>query len=418
MIILTIMICFSLTLAGCGGNASQMPESRPDANKTVIRISFSGTELEKRVRYETAERFMQAHPEISIEWIDLGPNRYEKTLTLISGGNAPDILYINEWTLSLAERGVLLPLDDFIAGDASFRKQDFYPAVMEAYQFDGKQYGIPQEISPYVTYYNKDLFDQAGVPYPTDQWSEAQFMEAAARLTDPDKQQYGFLYDNYGAPLDGMLSRNNVEIYAADPAQSRLDSADALETLTTIKRMAVDDKSSPDPADIRAMGQGSESLFRNQHIAMFSAGMWHLPSFGNHPLPFNWDVVKMPRKRNQQTKVAALSWSISKDSKHPREAWEVLNYFTGIEGMRIVAKHSMALPAVSNKEVNSIILEAKFPQHIQAFVDSAPDIRMTEYKNERFSEINDIIAEVMDKLLLGDITPEEAQRQLLAKIEG
>lgn len=95
-------------LAGCGsnGNKEQPGQEASGGKMTVIRVANSGSEQEKQVRYDTAELFMKAHPNIKIEWVDLGSERYQKTLTLISGGNAPDILYMNEWTVPLAERGV------------------------------------------------------------------------------------------------------------------------------------------------------------------------------------------------------------------------------------------------------------------------------------------------------------------------
>ncbi|MFC4598612.1 ABC transporter substrate-binding protein [Cohnella hongkongensis] len=404
-------------LAGCGsnGNKEQPGQEASGGEQTVVRVAISGSEQEKQVRYDTAELFMKAHPNIKIEWVDLGSERYQKTLTLISGGNAPDILYMNEWTVPLAERGVLMPLDEMIEGDPDFDLSEFYPSVIDAYRVNGKLYGMPQEISPYVIYYNKDLFDEANLPYPKDDWTEEQFFEIARKLTDPSKKQYGFLYENYGAPLDGMLTRNNVEIYA-DPAESRLDSAEALETLTNI-RMLVDEKITPNPAEQQAAGQGSSEQFRNRQVAMFSAGMWYLPPFKQDPLPFNWDVVRMPYKQNQQTKVGALSWSISKDTKHPEEAWEVLKFFVGEEGMKVVASYNMALPASANKEANQIILDSGFPANVKAFVDSASDVRMTEFMNGKYSEINDAISEVMDKLLLGRLTPEEARQELIVKIK-
>ncbi|MNW37747.1 putative ABC transporter substrate-binding protein YesO [compost metagenome] len=409
------IVLFGL-LSGCGKGESLSGQDSEGGKQTVIRMAVSGSEQEKQVRYETADQFMKEHPAIKIEWVDLGNERYQKTLTLISGGNAPDILYMNEWTVPLAQRGVLMPLDDFISQDAEFKLDEFYPSVIDAYKVEDKLYGIPQEISPYVIYYNKDLFDEAKLPYPTDDWTEEQFLETAAKLTDPAKKQYGYLYENFGAPLDGFLTRNNVEIYA-DPAESRLDSPEALETLTALRKMVVEDYISPNPAQQQAAGQGSEAQFRNKQVAMFSAGMWYLPPFKKDPLSFKWDVVRMPMKQNQQTKVGALSWSISKDTKHPKEAWEVLKYFVGSEGMKVVAKYNMALPASSNAEANQIILDSGFPENVKAFVDSAPDVRMTEFKNGKYSEINDLIKEILDKMLLGQLSPEDTRQELIAKIK-
>ncbi|WP_186327424.1 sugar ABC transporter substrate-binding protein [Paenibacillus sp. Y412MC10] len=412
---LAVIVLLAGLLSGCSkGEVTGNPDTA-GGKQTVIRMAVSGSEQEKQLRYETANLFMKEHPDIKIEWVDIGTERYQKTLTLISGGNAPDILYINEWTVPLAKRDVLMPLDDFINKDPDFNLDEFYPSVIDAYKVDGKLYGIPQEISPYVVFYNKDLFDKANLPYPKDNWTEEQFLETASKLTDPANKRYGYLYENFGAPLDGFLTRNNVELYA-DPPNTHLDSPEALETLTMLKKMVVDDHVSPSPSEQQAAGQGSDAQFRNQQVAMISSGMWYLPTFKKDPLPFKWDVVRMPAKQNQQTKVGALSWSISKSTKHPEAAWEVLKFFVGAEGMKIVAKYNMALPASSNAEANQLILDSGFPENVKAFVDSAPDVRMTEFMNGRYSEISDAVKEIVDRMMLGQLTPEQARQELIAKI--
>jgi len=408
-------------LSGCGGEAKSAKESGAEsANKgsgnsgetVTVSMAISGSEQEQKLRYETADLFMKEHPNIKIEWVDIGNERYQKTLTLISGGNAPDILYINDWTLPLATRGVLMPLDDFIQADKSFNLDEFYPSIIEAYKLDGKLYGLPQDLSPTVIYYNKDLFDQAGVPHPTDDWTQDEFVAAAKKLTNPAKKQYGFILSTWNTEYDGWMLRNGASLFTPDMKKSAVDSPEALKGLQLLKQLVVDDHVSPNPAEIQAMGQYDNALFRNQQLAMFGSGLWQLPGFKDEPLPFKWDVARMPKQVNQVTKTAALSWSISKDSKHPQEAWEVLKFFVGHEGMKIVAKHSMALPASNVKEANQLIIDSKFPDNVKAFVDSAPLVNMEEYRHPKWSELSAAINEQLDLMLIGNQSPEDTQKKM------
>jgi len=252
-------------LSGCGGEAKSAKESGAEsANKgsgnsgetVTVSMAISGSEQEQKLRYETADLFMKEHPNIKIEWVDIGNERYQKTLTLISGGNAPDILYINDWTLPLATRGVLMPLDDFIQADKSFNLDEFYPSIIEAYKLDGKLYGLPQDLSPTVIYYNKDLFDQAGVPHPTDDWTQDEFVAAAKKLTNPAKKQYGFILSTWNTEYDGWMLRNGASLFTPDMKKSAVDSPEALKGLQLLKQLVVDDHVSPNPAEIQAMGPG------------------------------------------------------------------------------------------------------------------------------------------------------------------
>nr|WP_269846531.1 sugar ABC transporter substrate-binding protein [Paenibacillus roseus] len=379
-------------------------------------MAISGSEQEQKLRYETADLFMKDHPNIKIEWVDIGNERYQKTLTLISGGNPPDILYINDWTLPLATRGVLMPLDDFIKEDHSFNLDEFYPSIIDAYKLDGKLYGLPQDLSPTVIYYNKDLFDQANLPYPADDWTQDDFITAAKKLTNPAKKQYGFILSTWNTEYDGWMLRNGASLFTPDLKKSAVDSPEALKALQLLKQIVVDDHVSPNPAEIQAMGQYDYALFRNRQLAMFSSGLWQLPGFKAEPLPFKWDVVRMPKQVNQATKAGVLSWSIHKDTKHPKEAWEVLKFFVGHEGMKLVAKYSMALPASDVKEANQIIIDSKFPVNVKAFVDSAPLVNMEEFRHPKWSELSVAINEQLDRMLIGNQSPEDTQKNMFAKM--
>jgi len=400
------------------GCSSQESGSTEKNGIVTIKMAVSGSEQEKKLRYETADLFMKENPTIKIEWVDIGDERRQKTLTLISGGKAPDILYINEWTLPLAERNVLMPLDDTIAKDTSFDISEFYPDVLDAYRLNGKLYGLPQEVSPLVMYYNKNLFDQAGVPYPTDDWTQEDFVQIAKKLTDSKKKKYGYLSENWYGHYMGWLNRNGGKLFSDDGKKSGFDTPEALKALELMNKIVVEDHSSPNPAEQEAAGQGSDAQFRNQQVAMISSGMWLLPAFKSEPLNFDWDVVKMPKGETQATTAGVLSWSISKDTKHPEEAWKVLKFFVGHEGMKIVAKYNMALPASNVAEANQMILDSKFPANVKAFVDSAALVNLDNFKHPKTSELDEKITTEIEKMLLHKQSPADAQKKIVEQMNS
>lgn len=194
---LTTVLTTGLVLTASGyAHADGRNESRgnhvPASGPVTIAMAVSGSNQELAIRQEEANAFTKVHPDIKITFVNLGPNRLQKTLTLIAGGNPPDIFYINDWTKPLAMKGALMPLDNFIKNDRSFHLNQYYPNLVRALVSNGKLYGLPQEVSPVAIYYNADLFRKAGLALPTDNWTQATFMADAKKLSDASKKRYGF----------------------------------------------------------------------------------------------------------------------------------------------------------------------------------------------------------------------------------
>ena len=182
--------------------------------------------------------------------------------------------------------------------------------------------------------------------------------------------------------------------------------------------LVVKDELSPNPAALTAMGKGADAMFRNQKVAMESAGLWMLPTYKENPLPFEWDVVRMPMDKNQNTKAGILNWGISKSTKNPEAAWDLLKFLCGPEGNRIVAESNMALPGSTDKEALQIVLDSKFPSNVKAFVDSVPDCDLKDQLSIYRTEVNTKVQQLVDEMLIGKSTPEETQEKLIKEINA
>lgn len=188
--------------------------------------------------------------------------------------------------------------------------------------------------------------------------------------------------------------------------------------LTFLYDLVVKDELSPNPAALTAMGKGADAMFRNQKVAMESAGLWMLPTYKENPLPFEWDVVRMPMDKNQNTKAGILNWGISKSTKNPEAAWDLLKFLCGPEGNRIVAESNMALPGSTDKEALQIVLDSKFPSNVKAFVDSVPDCDLKDQLSIYRTEVNTKVQQLVDEMLIGKSTPEETQEKLIKEINA
>ncbi len=402
--------------SGSPSSGNQESSQALSDEPVTIEVAVSGSAQELDIHQEKFDLYVKDHPNVTIKPVDIGSERTQKLMTLIGSGSAPDILYLNEWTYVFANKGVLEPLDGYISAEG-YDTSVFPESLLEPLRYQDKLYAFPQEISPYVIYYNKTMFENANVPLPTDDWTQEEFYAAAQALTDPEKKVYGFRHPGNWADQDlNWLSRAGVDFDISGTEQKGLETPEALEALEFLYKMVVEDKLSPNPAELTAMGKSADSVFQNQQVAMQSAGLWLLPQYKAEPMDFEWDVVRCPMWKNQRVKAGVLNWGISADSKHKDAAWDLLKFLCGPQGMRIVAEASMALPASTDQEANQVVLDSKFPENVKAFIDSVPDCDLRDELSVYRTEVNTSLTKTIDEMLIGKRSPEDTQKQLIEDI--
>ena len=405
-------------LPGCTSPAKNSSKTG-GSSKVTIQVAVSGSAQEIAVHQQKFDLYTSKHPNIKIQPINIGDDRVQKTLTLISAGSAPDILYVNEYTYVFAAKGVLHPLDDQIKRD-SFDISTFNESLLVPLRYQGKLYALPQEVSPFVIYYNKDMFQAAGLPFPTDKWTIDEFYTDAKKLTNPSKKVYGYRQPtNWPDQILGWLSRGGVDFdISGKTVDSSLNTPQTLKVLQFLHTMVAVDKVSPNPAELTAMGKGADVVFRNQKVAMESQGLWMLPQYKAEPLAFQWDIVRVPKDQNQRTKAGILNWAISTSSHNMDAAWDLLKFMVGPDGMKIVAKNNMALPASKDTAANQIVLDSKFPPNVKAFIDSVPDVDLRDERSTVRDQVNTEINDEVERMLLNKESPEDTQKALVQKIDA
>ena len=165
--------------------------TKTDDEKVTLEVAVSGSAQEIAIHQQKFDLYMKEHPNVTIKPVDIGSERFQKLMTLIGADNAPDIIYLNEWTYVMANKGVLLGLNDLIEQE-QFDTSVYPESLLTPLRYEGELYALPQEVSPFVIYYNKEMFEAANVPLPTDDWTIDEFYAAAEALTDPAEKVYGY----------------------------------------------------------------------------------------------------------------------------------------------------------------------------------------------------------------------------------
>ncbi|HDI46014.1 MAG TPA: sugar ABC transporter substrate-binding protein [Candidatus Omnitrophica bacterium] len=341
----SILILIFLVLWGC----SHKPASNPSKQK--IRFAFWGSPEEVKIISSIIADWEKIHPNVDVVLEHTPYGGYaSKILTRIAGGDAPDImaaevsLFTNFWG-----KGVFLDLTSFIKNDKTFSLNDFFPPIVDHFTIDGKVYGIPRDVAPFACiYYNKSLFDQAGIPYPCDDWTWDDLLEIAKKLTVYDKngrvKRYGFYtwaWQNFVLSNGGSLVDD-----VKHPTELTLDSLQAKEGLQFYVDLIHKYKVSPTPSALINMGMGVQMMFMTGRLAMLGSGIWETPALRNIQ-NFDWDVVMFPKSPRGIRRFATggTAYCILKTSKNPKLAWEVVKALTSVQAMERMASTGLAQPA-------------------------------------------------------------------------
>jgi len=316
-----------------------------------IKVAFWGSPQEIEIITHSIEPWQKANPNIKIRFEHTPYSGYDsKILTRIAGGAAPDVIATEaNYFVTFAKKDVFENLAPFIERDSDFPKDDFFPEILNRFTVNGNIYAIPRDVAPFAcVFYNKDLFDQAGIPYPSDDWNWDDLLQKAKALTKKDESgrivQYGFygwawqnfIYGNGGALVDDVKN----------PTITKIDDPLSVEGLQFFSDLINLHHVMPTPVALSNLGMGVDTMFSSGRLAMFLSGIWETPSLRNYN--FNWDVAMFPKntKGIRRFGTGGSGYGVLKSSKHKKEAWEVVKALAGPAGQIQLGEKGLAQPAL------------------------------------------------------------------------
>jgi multiple sugar transport system substrate-binding protein len=321
----------ALVIVASVGCAGVFAPVRPTTEPVTLRFAYPLDQ--QREPYERlAAEFRDIHPDITVEVIHIADMDYAA-----SQESGVDVFETSQFDLpTLVERGAILDLDPILQEDPYGIAADLYPNVLNAFTWQGQIWAVPADIDPWVLYYNRDLFDQAGVPYPDPEWTWDDFLEKAALLTDDlgSHKQYGFasnpeepleiiafIYQHGGTLVDSLV----------DPQAPMLNTSSTVEAVTWYADLALQYQVMMPPEVLQRYPRGGayEAAIRG-HVAMWVGPMSIRGGYlWNFEWPFNWGVAPLPQDEQRATLLHLSGYFISTYSPHPREAWLWIQTITG-----------------------------------------------------------------------------------------
>lgn len=392
--------------------------------QTVLKWAIWDKDL--MVYYQPlVEAFEKAHPDVKMELVDLGSSDYQTVLAtqLTGSGSDFDVVTVKDVPgyTTLVNKGVLEPLDDYIAKDsvdlAAFK------GLTDQITADGKLYELPFRSDFWVVYYNKDVFDKAGVEYPTNDMTFEQYDELARKLTVdvPGQEVYGAHYHVW---------RSAIQLFGILDGKHSILDAD-YEYLKPYYEMALaqqEDGVCQDYATLKTSNLHYSGAFSQGNVGMMNMGTWFIATLiekvknGEYTDCANWGIVKYPHADGVEpgsTLATITSLAIPTTAKNKDLSWEFVKFVCGQEGADILASTG-TIPALMSDDIAKMIASIDgYPadEGSKEALQTA-NLYLEMPVSNKSSEIETVLNEAHDNIMTGNLTIDEGIADMNEKVSA
>jgi multiple sugar transport system substrate-binding protein len=416
-----ILVGVALALAGCGGGGRSEPSGQATGGHVDITLWHGYTEVEGKALDALVAQFNAQHKNITVHAQYYGNSDYalQKVLAAIAGGKPPDISYLyGSWAPNIATNPGIVTLNKFISDDPGFKWNDFWPAERAVATVNGKIIGVPALVDNLALVYNKRLFAKAGIPAPTADWTWTDFANAALKLTDPAKKQFGWAYVNDASEDTvwrywAMLWQAGGSILNPDGKQAAFNTPAGVKAMTLLQTLA--------QRKAIYLDNGSDNyagLFNSGHIGMLWTGPWDLPLIQPSKAPYGVQVL--PGDLNHQTISGPDNWVMfDNGSARTKAAWEFLKWLTSpaidlkwdtMTGALPIRESDLKLPAYKR-------FVAKYPG-IGVWVANLANATQARPVTTVYPKISSVVGQAVQAVLLGRAQPQQALSQAAQQVNG
>lgn len=401
-------------------SSGEAGENGTESSGDGVSINFYAWSDEEGIFNKLADAYMAQHENVSINLQFVPPDDYNmKMLTVLGGSGDVDCFAIGSPgdMAQYQSKGSIIALDDRI--QAANTDTSGYGEMLSSIKIDGQIYGLPYKTSSWVVYYNKDIFDAAGVAYPTDSWTWDEYYEIAGQLTSGEGSEkiYGSLNFQPTSPWWGVPAHG---MGAVDPLDD--------EHLHEWMRAAEFCKSMSDAGyqplyeDMASeAGVDYTGNFLQGKYGMYYTGDWGIEmlntAIANGDGDVNYDIAPLPHweGENPMTVGAPATLMIASNAKNPDAAFDFISFCTGAEGAEILLDNEY-FPAWQSEETIAAYTEGKeVPEHIEFIVNQT--ITSQVPCNENYNTASNVVTEEVSLYLLGEQDIETTETNIKNRLQ-
>ena len=424
--LVSVLLVFLMLLSACGTPAAETSEppaeetgtEAPPAEETpaeaepvtITYCNFNASGGNEETLAKMYEAFHAEYPNITVEIETIGFDDYFTQMqTRVAGGTAPDCYELNiENFASYAAKGALAEITGV---DLSGLNE----TALSAFNVDGKQYGLPGNFSNVVLVYNKDLFDQAGVAYPTADWTQDDLQAAAEAIRALGDDIYGIYqpitYNEFykvAAQYGGSLLNDDLTEFTINSPEN-IQAAQVM-----VDRVLV---SNVQPTEVQMGGMGDWDLFMSGRLGMIPTGIWAFNTF-TEGCDFAWDIAVEAGAVQKATHIFSNACVINAQSENKEAAATWITWLTSSpEAAALRIEAGWDLPAINDEATLAAYLDITPPDNRQAVFDSL-DYLVTPPVIEDYALMSDIIGQALAAAAAGTMSVEDALNQAQSQCEA
>jgi multiple sugar transport system substrate-binding protein len=365
----------------------------------VIRAwTGSSSPVENEFKEAQIAAFEEANPDVDVELL-IAPDYGTQLQTAFASGDYPEVFTVGQFDFPVfQDSGVIANGNDQIEA-----LDDFYPGLTAAYTVDDQVYCAPKDFSTLALLYNKDLFDAAGVEYPTGEWTWEDLRAASETLTSGDVVGMSVAPDKFR--WMALFYGNGAEVFDAD-GNPTFNSPEAVESLEFYAGLVTDGFGAT-PADLNAGWNGE--AFGQGKAAMTIEGNWAI-GYLNETFPdLNWGVAEIPiapASGEHGTLTFTECWAVGANATDEKAeaAWRLVNFLTNADAAQLVAEQGFGvMPA--RPSASQAWLDTVGPDY-EAFVTGA-DYAVAPIFPLGYADFSTVIDNGMNEVLAGTVTAQE-----------
>lgn len=410
------------SMAACGGSSDEgKKEEGTEANKDSDKGSDSkDVELSVSIWDANQEPGLK---EILADFTEetgiktkLSVVKWEEYWTMLEagaqGGSLPDVFWMhsNESERYMSN-DMLLDLTDKIAESDKIDPENYPEDIWGLYTYDDKYFAVPKDVDTIALWYNKAMFDEAGLAYPTADWTWDDVTEAAKKLTKEDGSQYGLALrnDNNQAGYYNLIYDNGGYIISDDKTKSGWDDPKTIEAMEMLEGWIKDGVMPP----LEVMAEnGEDVLFQSGKVAMVPQGSWMVAAYrDNEYTAENCDLVELPKSATTGRRVSlynGLGWAAAANGEHTEEAWKLIEYLGSKEAQKKQAELGITMSAY-NGTSDAWAKSADF--NLQAYINMMEDMEIRPYSKTTVTWENED-NEILKSVYTGEKSMKDACKEM------
>lgn len=369
----------TMIFSACG----KKDDGKTSDGKVKIRFASWDEAEDVDAQQAAVDKFNEAHDDIEVTLEAYGGEFDTKISAGMGSNDMPDVMYM--WNYP-AYAGGLEPLDSYIEGEGEDYKSNFYDTLWNYNSLDGETYGIPIGFTTHALFYNKDIFAEAGIEEPTNEWTWDDVQEAAKTITEKCEGKKGFSFQMKPDPYDfEMYLWSNGTAYVNEDGEleGNLNSDKAKEVFEMFQTMEKEGYA------VATEKSGTDE-FRSGSTGMYVYGSWSINSLNEDGV--NYGVVNIPSfgKDPSVSILSSSGISMSKDSKNKEAAWEFIKFWTSEEMNK--ERIGMELPVLYSVVESEGIMDQPEYAPFYTMLEQSSDYTPASFIYESWSELSESLS--------------------------